>query len=329
VGGEKERGVIERQVKHLVSMVDDLLDVSRVTRGKIELRRTRVELAEVVAQAIETASPLLEQHRHALTVEVPQQGLAVNADSARLAQVVANLLTNAAQIYPQRRARLDHGQQRRRGGVLAVRDSGIGIDPVMLGRIFEPSRRNVRRWIDRRAAWIGPGHRAAAWCRCTAAPSRCRARGAKKGTQFTVRLPLASGRSETPSRTQPVAPKAAASGAKRLLIVDDNEDAAEMLAEMLSSEGFAVRYALDGPAGLALAAEFKPDGRHPRHRPAVMDGFELAARFLDSPSLKRTRLIAADGYGQPEDRARSAAAGFAAHLVKPVDQRSCAPRSKD
>ncbi|HEX4382057.1 MAG TPA: ATP-binding protein, partial [Myxococcales bacterium] len=320
VGGEKERGVIERQVKHLVAMVDDLLDVSRVTRGKIELRRAHVELAEVVAQAIETASPLLEQHRHVLSVAVPQHGLLVNADAPRLAQVAANLLTNAAKYTPNGgrvwvSAQADGGE-----AVLTVRDSGIGIEKEMLGRIFEPFTQE-RQALDRSQGGLGLGLAIVrSLVSLHGGSVSAQSEGREKGTQFIVRLPLASGRTETPSRTQPVAPTVAASGAQRILIVDDNEDAAEMLAEMLSAESFSVRYALDGPSGLSLAAEFKPDVAILDIGLPVMDGFELASRFLDNPLLKRTRLIALTGYGQPEDRARSAAAGFAAHLVKPVDR---------
>ena len=319
VGGEKERSVIERQVKHLVGMVDDLLDVSRVTRGKIELRRARVELSEVVAQAIETASPLLEQHRHVLTLEVPQEGLVVSADAPRLAQVVANLLTNAAKYTPNGgkvwvSARAENGE-----AVLTVRDSGIGIDREMLGRIFEPFTQE-RQALDRSQGGLGLG---LAIVRSLVSLHggyvSAQSEGREKGTQFIVRLPLAEGRSETPARVRPVAPRAASGNARRILIVDDNEDAAELLTEMLSTEDLQVRYALDGPAGLLLAAEFKPDIAILDIGLPVMDGFELASRFLDNPQLKRTRLIALTGYGQPEDRARSAAAGFSAHLVKPVD----------
>jgi signal transduction histidine kinase len=320
VGGEKERGVIERQVKHLVAMVDDLLDVSRVTRGKIELRRAPVELSEVVAQAIETASPLLEQHRHVLSVAMPQQGLAVNADAPRLAQVVANLLTNAAKYTPNGGRVWVSAAADGDEAVLTVRDSGIGIEKEMLGRIFEPFTQE-RQALDRSQGGLGLGLAIVrSLVSLHGGAVSAQSEGREKGTQFTVRLPLASGRTLTPSRTQPVLPKAAPGDARRILIVDDNEDAAEMLAEMLSAEGFSVRYAVDGPSGLQLAAELKPDIAILDIGLPVMDGFELAARFQDNAALKRTRLIALTGYGQPEDRARSAAAGFAAHLVKPVDR---------
>jgi CheY-like chemotaxis protein len=321
VGGEKERAVIERQVKHLVGMVDDLLDVSRVTRGKIELRKARVELAEVVAQAIETASPLLEQHRHVLQVDVPQHGLAVEGDASRLAQVVANLLTNAAKYTPNGGRVWIAGAASGNEAVLTVRDSGIGIGQEMLSRIFEPFTQE-RQALDRSQGGLGLGLAIVrSLVSLHGGTVAAHSEGREKGTLFTVRLPLLAGRVETPARTQPVAPKAVPDGgAQRILVVDDNEDAAEMLSEMLSGDHFSVRYALDAPSGLTLAADFLPDVAILDLGLPVMDGYELASRFAQHPVLKSTRLIALTGYGQAEDRARTAAAGFAAHLVKPVDR---------
>jgi signal transduction histidine kinase/DNA-binding response OmpR family regulator len=316
-GGEKERGVIERQVKHLVGMVDDLLDVSRVTRGKIELRKSRLELAEVVAQAIETASPLLEQHRHALTVEVPRAGLLVNADAARLAQAIANVLTNAAKYTPDGGRVQVAAQAEGSEVVLTVRDSGIGIAREMLPRIFEPFTQ-ARQALDRSQGGLGLGLAIVrslvtlhgGWV-------SAHSDGRDKGAEFAIHLPLAIGRVDAPSRPEPVQRRVPAG--ERVLVVDDNEDAAELLADMLAADDFSVRHALDGPSALAIAAEFQPDVAILDIGLPVMDGYELAARFRDHPRLSRTRLIALTGYGQPEDRARTAAAGFALHLVKPVD----------
>jgi signal transduction histidine kinase len=317
LGSEKERAVIERQVKHLVSMVDDLLDVSRVTRGKIELRRVPVELAEVVAQAIETASPLLEQHRHALAVDVPR-GLVVDADTARLAQVIANLLTNAAKYTPDGGRVSITAQARADQVVVRVRDSGIGIAPEMLAHIFEPFTQE-RQALDRSQGGLGLG---LAIVRSLVAlhdgSVAAESEGREKGTTMTVTLPRATGeraeRHATPPRGEP-----AARGAQRILVVDDNEDAAEMLAEILASQSYEVRCAFDGPTALDVAPDFQPDIAILDIGLPVMDGFELAGRFAAHPRLAKARLIALTGYGQREDHERSTAAGFAAHLVKPVD----------
>ena len=319
-GGERERGVIERQVKHLVGMVDDLLDVSRVTRGKIELRKVRLELSGVVAQAIETASPLLEQHRHVLSVEVPSHGLPVEADEARLAQVIANLLTNAAKYTPnggrvQVRARAEAGEV-----ILEVSDSGIGIERDMLARVFEPFTQ-ARQALDRSQGGLGLGLAIVrSLVSLHGGTVSAHSEGRDRGSTFTLRLPRAQGPAAQPAEAAPLAPRREpAPGARRILVVDDNQDAAEMLAEMLSSESYLVRAAHDGPTALAVAAEFRPDVAILDLGLPVMDGFELASRFSEDPRLRGTRLVAVTGYGQAADRARSAAAGFSAHLVKPVD----------
>ena len=318
-GGERERGVIERQVKHLVTMVDDLLDVSRVTRGKLELRKVPIELAEIVAQAIETASPLLEQHRHALSVEVPQHGLVVDADPARLAQVVANLLTNAAKYTPnggsvQVQAQAIHDQV-----MLKVRDSGIGIEPEMLSRIFEPFTQ-ARQALDRSQGGLGLGLAIVrSLVSLHGGTVAAQSGGRERGTEFTVCLPRGRGTIPPRPTLKPAPARRAPDGAQRILVVDDNPDAAEMLSEMLGTDRYLVRLAHDGPTALAVASEFQPDIAILDIGLPVMDGFELASRFAQHPQLRRTRLIAVTGYGQPQDQARSAAAGFAAHFVKPVD----------
>ena len=315
VGGERERAVIERQVKHLVAMVDDLLDVSRVTRGKIELRRAPIELADVVTQAIETASPLYEQNRHQLTIEVPR-GLVVDADAARLAQVIANLLTNAAKYTPAG-GRVDVTARRVGESIeLVVRDSGIGIEPQMLAQIFEPFAQE-RQALDRSQGGLGLGLAIVrSLVSLHGGTVSAASAGRDCGSQLTVTLPRSP---EASAALHAVTAIKRAAGAKKILIVDDNEDAADLLAEMLQSESHQVRTALDGPTALSVGAEFEPDIAILDIGLPVMDGFELAMQFGEHPQLRKTRLIALTGYGQAEDRARSRAAGFAAHLVKPVE----------
>ncbi len=317
VGGERERAVIERQVKHLVSMVDDLLDVSRVTRGKIELRRAPIELATVVAQAIETASPLYEQQRHQLLVDVAAHGLVVDADAARLAQVIANLLTNAAKYTPNGGRIVVSARRLGESVELVVRDSGIGIEPQMLAEIFEPFAQE-RQALDRSQGGLGLGLAIVrSLVSLHGGTVAAASAGRDQGSQLTVTLPLSRATATTPVEATSALKRGA--GAKKILIVDDNEDAADLLAEMLAADQHQVRTAFDGPTALSVGAEFEPDIAILDIGLPVMDGFELATQFGVHPQLRRTRLIALTGYGQPEDRERSRAAGFAAHLVKPVE----------
>jgi CheY-like chemotaxis protein len=311
--------IIERQVRHLVSLVDDLLDVSRITRGKVELRKGPVEAADVVARAIETASPLLEQQRHELTVNVPRD-LTVSADAGRLAQVVANLLTNAAKYTEPGGAITVTGSLEGNDVVLRVRDTGIGIEPEMLPRIFDLFVQE-RQTLDRSRGGLGLG---LAIVRSLVAlhggSVSARSEGKGTGSEFTIRLPHLT--MPVPHVTAPpedAAGTPVAAKRARVLIVDDNHDAAVLLSEMLSALGYVTRFVHDGPAALGFAKEFQPDLALLDIGLPVMDGYELARRFAQQPALRETRLIALTGYGQRQDRQRSADAGFVAHLVKPVD----------
>ena len=317
-GVERERIVIERQTRHLVRLVDDLLDVSRIARGKIDLRVERVAAAAVVAKAIEMASPLLEEREHDLHVQLPR-GLHVDGDPARLAQVMANLLTNAAKYTEKGGAIVVRGESRDGFAVLSVRDSGIGIAPEMLPRVFDMFTQE-RQALDRTQGGLGLGlsivrnlvhlHRGTV---------EAHSDGRNRGSEFVIRLPLASGAavdagppppSRLPARVDERRPG--------VLIVDDNEDAAAMLAEFVRSLGYRVRTAHDGPGALRVAAEATPHIALLDIGLPVMDGYELASR-LREVYQNGLKLIAVTGYGQEADRDRSRQAGFDAHLVKPVD----------
>jgi signal transduction histidine kinase/ActR/RegA family two-component response regulator len=312
----RERVVIERQVAHLVRLVDDLLDVSRVIRGKVRLERQVLPLSDLVARAVEQASPLLEERRHTLVVETGQ-GLELEGDPHRLAQVVANLLTNAAKYTDPGgrvalRAVADGADIR-----LSVTDNGIGISPALLPRVFDLFVQGERT-LDRAPGGLGIG--------LTIVRSLVDLHGGRvavssagrgQGSTFTVWLPRATtaGRARRPALAAPP-PRATAPGMP-VLVVDDNEDAAELLAEALRARGHDVRVAYDGPTALAAV-----EGAHPRVALLdlglpVMDGFELARRLR--ARLGAVRLVAVTGYGQEPDRRASALAGFDAHLVKPVD----------
>jgi CheY-like chemotaxis protein/anti-sigma regulatory factor (Ser/Thr protein kinase) len=320
-GAERERVVIERQVEHLVGLVDDLLDVSRITRGKVQLRRRPMEIAEAVAKAIEMASPLLEQRQQDLRVKVAPAGLRIDGDLDRLAQVIANLLTNAAK-YTEPGGRITvSGEVEGTDIVLKVRDTGIGIDPAMLPRIFDLFTQE-RQALDRSQGGLGLGlaivHSIVVIHGGTVAAF---SQGQGRGSEFVIRLPRVE--AEAPlARQERLAQEALAyspDSGLRVLVVDDNEDAALMMAELLRTSGHQPRTAHDGLAALAIAAEFKPHVGLLDIGLPVMDGYEVARRFRDDPALRGTRLVAVTGYGQEHDRQRSLEAGFAAHLVKPVD----------
>jgi signal transduction histidine kinase len=315
--GERERTIIERQVRHLVGLVDDLLDISRVTRGKIRLSPIPTELSAAIAKGIELASPLLEQHQHDLTVDVPSDGLGVSADPARLAQVISNLLTNAAKYTPPGGLIRVSAALEGESVVLRVRDSGMGIDAAMLPRIFDLFTQD-RQAIDRAQGGLGLG---LAIVRSLVAlhggTVSASSEGRGRGSEFVVRLPHLSMAAESPhgeiSRVPP------ASSGLRVLIVDDNEDAALMLADALTQAGHQTAVAHDGPAALQLGARFQPHVALLDIGLPVMDGFELARQIRSSDEMVNTRLVAVTGYGQEHDRQRTHAAGFDAHLIKPVD----------
>ena len=316
---ERERVIIERQVKHVVSLVEDLLDVSRITRGKIELRQSLVETADIVAAAIETASPLLEQQRHELRVDVPRTGLTLHADAGRLAQVVANLLTNAAKYTEPGGTITVTACAEGAEAVIRVRDTGIGIDAGMLPRVFEIFFQE-RQTLERSRGGLGLGLAIVrSLVTLHGGTVSVASEGKGEGSEFTIRLPRASVASTAASGKPALRRASPPAQPARVLIVDDNQDGAMMLEEMLSAVGYVARVAHDGPAALRLAEEFQPDIALLDLGLPVMDGYELARRFAEHTGLRGTRLVAVTGYGQEQDRRQSAAAGFAAHLVKPVD----------
>ncbi len=315
----RARETMERQVEHLVRLVDDLLDVSRIMRGKIELRREPVELAAAVARAVETSQPAVDAEGHELTVSLPAEPLWVDGDLVRLAQVVGNLLHNAAK-YTERGGKIWLTGAREDGrAVLRVRDTGIGIAPEMLPRIFEMFVQADRRTKNAQGG-MGIGLTLVrSLVEMHGGTVEARSEGLGKGSEFVVALPLLTdvfegaptGRVE-PSRTGRAAPR-------RVLVVDDNAPAAETLALVLRLEGHEVTTAHDGASALELAVADPPEVALVDLGMPKMDGCELARRFRASPALKDVVLIALTGWGQEEDRRRTREAGFDLHLVKPVE----------
>jgi PAS domain S-box-containing protein len=318
-GGEREREIIERQTRHLVRLVDDLLDISRITRGKIELRRTRADLAAILARAVEMASPLLEQRKHHLQIAAPRGIYHVDGDEARLAQVFQNLLTNAAKYTPpggQIAVRLASSDG---AAVIEVADNGDGIPPHLLPSIFDPFVQGERS-VDRSQGGLGLGlalvHSLVALHGGTVL---AHSEGAGKGSRFVVSLPLASEAAQVATGVAPGDASLHGAHRRRVLLVDDNPDAAETLAELLRSAGHQVFVAHDGPTALAQAHAFRPHVALLDIGLPVMDGYELARKLRSSLPAAPLRLVALTGYGQEHDRRRSLEAGFAEHLVKPVE----------
>ncbi len=320
-GGTRERAIIERQVRHLVSLVDDLLDVSRITRGKLELRRAPIELGEVVAKAIEMSSPLFELQRHVVRVDVPAAGLLVHADPNRLAQVVANLLNNAAK-YTEPGGHVDVEAALEEGWVLLrVRDSGVGIAPDMLPRVFDLF---VQEWqtSERSRGGLGLGLTIVrSLVSLHGGMVTVESEGEGKGSTFTIRLPHlhAAQAGEGAADSGELAGSPRLPLGLRVLVVDDNVDAGDLLAEVLTGFGCEAMAVHDGPSALAAADAFQPDVALLDIGLPVMDGYELARRLRCHAGLDGLHLVAVTGYGQARDRQKSTAAGFDAHLVKPLD----------
>jgi signal transduction histidine kinase/ActR/RegA family two-component response regulator len=318
-GADHERSIIERQVNHLVGLVDDLLDVSRITKGKVDLRKEHLELAEVVGHAIETASPLLEERRHHLDVNVPRLGCAIHGDRKRLSQVLANLLTNAAK-YTDPGGSIQVTARREGGAVLiSVRDDGSGIEPEMQARIFDMFTQ-AQQTLERSRGGLGLGLAIVkSLVALHGGTVSVFSEGRGRGSTFTVRMPLAASTSTESQADQPALTPARPSLAMRVLIVDDNRDSAEMLSHALTALGYTTEVAFDAATALAAADRQMPDVALLDIGLPVISGFELARRLRAKTSERRVVLIAITGYGQQSDRHESQQAGFDAHLVKPVD----------
>jgi signal transduction histidine kinase/CheY-like chemotaxis protein len=312
--------MLQRQVDHMVRLVDDLLEVSRISGGKVELRPEAVELATALHGAVETCRPLLDARHHRLVLDLPGQILTVRADPVRLTQVIANLLNNAAK-YTDQGGRI--GLRIERDGsdaLIVVEDNGRGIDAEMLPRIFELFTQ-VPQTSSMAQGGIGIGLTLVrSLVEMQGGTVEAQSAGLGQGSTFTVRLPLLLAPPVRPAPPAP-APQPVAQAEmerKRVLVVDDNVDAAEGLCMLLDLLGMEVRTAHDGASGLVATAEFAPDLVLLDIGMPDMDGFELARRLRAAHGDACPTLAAVSGWGQPEDRQRSKDAGIDAHLVKPV-----------
>jgi signal transduction histidine kinase len=314
---DREHAIIERQVHHLVQLVDDLLDVSRIARGRVELRRTRVAVETAVAQAIESARPLIQDRGHRLTVDIPP-GLAVDADRARLVQVLGNLVTNAAKYTPDRGRIEIVAREEGAAAVISVSDNGIGIAPELLPRVFDLFVQGART-SDRPEGGLGLGLAIAKnLVELHGGLVHAESAGPGRGATFSVWWPI----SDEVAVAAPVVRRAASEPAParqlRVLVIDDNVDAAFTLGELLRVLGHHAVVVHDAPSALALATADAPELALVDLGLPNIDGYELAERLRALPGLAHTPFIAVTGYGQPSDRARTRRAGFADHLVKPV-----------
>jgi signal transduction histidine kinase len=312
---ERIHDVLRRHVAHLVVLVEDLLDVSRLTRGAIELRRSAIEIHDVVTRALEMTRPMLESKQNNVVVDVPTTGLVVHGDLARLAQVIANLVTNASK-YSESCAKIELTAKRDADLVrISVSDEGVGLAASMLERVFEQFVQ-VPQGSDRATGGLGLGLAIVrSLVHLHGGRVQAFSEGSGRGSTFTVELPACDGAPADLSSCGEVV-TASASVDTPVLIVDDNRDAAELLGQILESFGYAVRLAHDGPEALQLAPAFRPAVALLDIGLPVMDGYELARKLRSR--LPDIRLVAVTGYGQPNDRRRALDAGFQAHLIKPV-----------
>jgi len=315
------RGLIDRQVGQMVRLIDDLLDLSRISRGRIALRLERVELATVVGAALESSRPFVEEAGHELSVSLPPKPIYLRADLTRLAQVLMNLLNNAAK-YTERGGRIELRAERDldRRVTIRVKDTGVGIPPDMLGRIFEMFAQ-VDRSLERAQGGLGIGLTLVRTLVDMHGGSvEAHSAGPGLGSEFLVRLPVISGEPlavapqdlEGGGRQEPALPK------RRILAVDDNRDSAESMAMLLKMIGNDVCTAHDGPGAVAAAASYQPDVVLLDIGLPGMSGYEVA-RQIRRQRPQGVVLVAVTGWGQEEDRRRSQEAGFDHHLVKPVD----------
>jgi signal transduction histidine kinase/DNA-binding response OmpR family regulator len=315
----KARDIIDRQVRQLTRLVDDLLDVSRINSGKVELRRERIDVASVIERAVEISRAVIDAGKHELAVKAPSEPLCLDADPVRIAQVAANLLNNAAK-YTSAGGRIEISASRDGDeAVIAVRDNGMGVPPKMLNEIFDMFTQ-VESALDRSQGGLGVGlSLTRKLVELHGGTVTAFSEGLGKGSEFVVRLPLSLDRPEirpdagTLSRIDPPG-----RDSLRILIVDDNRDSAESLSYLLHMQGRDVRTAYDGRSALAIAEELRPNAVFLDIGMPEMNGYEVAGRLRGNPATQGAVLIALTGWGQDEDRRRTAEAGFQFHCVKPI-----------
>ncbi|MFC5510635.1 PAS domain-containing protein [Massilia jejuensis] len=319
----KVREMMERQVGHMVHLIDDLLDIARISGGKLELKRKRADLKRVLASAVETSQPLIEAARHQLQVTLPDAPLTIDADVTRIAQVVANLLNNAAKYTPAG-GRIDLSvRQDGAMAVIAVRDSGVGIPADSINSVFDMFKQ-VERHMERAQGGLGIGlSLVRRLVEMHGGSVGAASAGVGQGSTFEVRLPLASGAvAAAPPRPHDAHVPSGRTEGIRILVVDDNVDAALTLSMILEAGGHVTRVVHDGIAALAAAPEFLPQLAFLDIGMPGLNGYETASAMRRTPGLENVTLVALTGWGTESDRLRSAKAGFDHHLTKPAQMQA-------
>ncbi|HYO15133.1 MAG TPA: ATP-binding protein [Thermoanaerobaculia bacterium] len=314
----RAREMMERQVQHMVRLVDDLLDVSRITRGKVQLRLEQVEVSSLIQRAAEAVRPHMETKRHVFTVSLPAEPVILHADPTRLDQVLLNLLSNAAK-FTDPGGCIELTASRDRDGVrISVRDTGIGIDTELLPLIFEPFMQ-ADQSLDRSQGGLGVGLTLArTLVEMHGGTLTAFSEGPGRGSELVVWLPARWQAMESPDNERGAGDLPSDSSGRRVLVVDDNRDSAESVALLMQIWGYDVRVANDGPSALEIAGSYRPEVVLLDIGLPGMDGYEVA-RQLRQGQGSSVVLVAMTGYGMEEDRRRSRESGFDHHLVKPVD----------
>ncbi len=315
----RAREIAERQMRRLTRLLDDLLDVARLRQGRLELRREVLDVAAVIRSSLETVQPLLLERRHRLTSAIAGESLLVNGDPMRLEQVLTNLLVNAAKYTDPGGEIFVTAQREGSDVVIRVRDTGIGIDAILLPRIFDLFVQAHRR-LDRSTGGVGVGLALVkSLVEFHGGSVSVFSAGPGKGSEFIVRLPAVEKASRHVGTAQDSEPKRAGRPALRVLIADDNADQADGLALLLQMEGDDIRISYDGPGVLEAARSFRPQVVLLDIGMPGLDGYQVARRLRESPETRRALLVAMTGWGQEEDLRRSREAGFDHHLTKPFE----------
>ncbi len=320
VKGKWAFGVLKRQTANLRRIVDDLLDVARVSRGRMELRRESVDVADVVARAVDSVRPLFLEKSHEPQITLPaREAVRLDADPTRIEQSVVNLLLNANKFTPEGRKIAVSAEVVGQDAVITVRDEGIGIAPEMLPYVFELFTQ-ADRSLDRTQGGLGIGlHICRQIAELHGGTISATSAGLGQGAEFTMRLPGVHGaEAEVSSRAPSEAALEQGAPVRRVLVVDDNVDSAQSLSWLLSQHGHSVSVAYDGPTALKAAHEFQPDVLMLDIGLPIIDGYELARR-LRADGFPAALFIAISGYAQKSDIANSRAAGFDLHFAKPVE----------
>ena len=313
------RELIARQLKQLVRLVDDLLDVSRITRGKIELKVETIDVPQVISAAIETSRPNIDAQRHALSLQLPAEPLHVKGDFARVAQILSNVVNNAAKYTPTD-GRISLSAVRDGDEVVfRIRDSGVGIPAEFLSSIFEPFTQ-VDRTLARSHGGLGIGLTLVRrLVEMQNGRVSVRSEGRNRGSEFTVRLPLAAGGSPARPGADAAAALPPSPAGLRVLVVDDNRDVADSTASVMRLNGCDVHVAYDGKAALESVQRLRPDAVLLDIGLPTIDGYLVAEHIRAHPENGGTMIVAVSGYGQQQDRERSRSVGFDYHVVKPID----------